>query len=172
MNCRMKTMSSAVTALPRYRHSTGICRQCARTKTGTQALGANYFMRLRAATRALLPHPDHRQRAATALNRQPEKGSAASFSRHSCARESMPFLPSTASVATRMRSCGVICIRTPAPTAPGSTLPDTKPERSSTGFAACRDGLPVRSCIREAMPHAAPPVPRMPANPVAAESLR
>src|ERR1019366_2802971 len=39
MNCRMKTMSSAVTALPRYRHSTGICRQCARTKTGTQALG-------------------------------------------------------------------------------------------------------------------------------------
>ena len=39
MNRRMKTMSSAVTALPRYRHPTGICRQCARTKTGTQALG-------------------------------------------------------------------------------------------------------------------------------------
>src|ERR1035441_3066275 len=40
MNCRMKTMSSAVTDLPRYRHSTGICRQCARTNTGTQALEA------------------------------------------------------------------------------------------------------------------------------------
>ena len=39
MNRRMKTMSSAVTALPRYRHPTGICRQCARTKTGTQAPG-------------------------------------------------------------------------------------------------------------------------------------
>ena len=66
MNCRMKTMSSAVTALPRYRHSTGICRQCARTKTGTQALEAMFFMRSRAATPALLPYPDYRPRAATA----------------------------------------------------------------------------------------------------------
>jgi hypothetical protein len=66
MNCRMKTMSSAVTALPRYRHSTGICRQCARTKTGTQALEANYFKRSPAATPALHPYPDYRRRAATA----------------------------------------------------------------------------------------------------------
>jgi hypothetical protein len=49
------------------------------------------------------------------MNRQPENGSASSFSRQSCARESIPFLPSMASIATRMRSCGVIWIRTPTP---------------------------------------------------------
>jgi hypothetical protein len=65
-NCRMKTMSSAVTALPRYRHSTGICRQCARTKTGTQALVQIISMRSRVAKRELLRYPDYRQRAATA----------------------------------------------------------------------------------------------------------
>ena len=59
-------------------------------------------------------------------------------------------------------------VRTPAPTAPGSTLPDTKPERSSTGFAACPDGLPVRSCFREAMALAASPASRMPAVRVSA----
>jgi len=65
MNCRMKAMSSAVIALPRYRHSTGICRQCGRTKTGTQALVQIIFMRSHAATRALLRYPDYRRRAAT-----------------------------------------------------------------------------------------------------------
>ena len=66
MNCRMKTMSSAVTARPRYRHSTGICRQCARTKTGTQALVRIISMRSRAATRELLRYPDYQRRAVTA----------------------------------------------------------------------------------------------------------
>jgi hypothetical protein len=42
------------------------------------------------------------------INRQPEKGSASSFSRHSCARESMPFLPSMGSTATRILNWGVI----------------------------------------------------------------
>jgi hypothetical protein len=44
MNCRMKTMSSAVTALPRYRHGAGICCQCARRKSGTQALETILFL--------------------------------------------------------------------------------------------------------------------------------
>ena len=42
-------------------------------------------------------------------NRQPEKGSADSFSRHNSARPSIPFLRSTGSIATRMRICGAIC---------------------------------------------------------------
>ena len=52
------------------------------------------------------------------INRHPENGSAFSFSRQSYARESMPFLPSMASIATRMRCCGVIWIRRPSPTMP------------------------------------------------------
>jgi hypothetical protein len=40
----------------------------------------------------------------------------------------MPFLPSMASTATRMRSCGVIWIRTPTPPTPGSASPDMKPK--------------------------------------------
>lgn len=55
------------------------------------------------ATFSLLPGP-----SATSESRHPENGSASSFSRQSCTRESMPFLPSMASIATRMRSCGVI----------------------------------------------------------------
>src|SRR6476469_821769 len=43
------------------------------------------------------------------MNTQPENGSLASFSRHSCAKPSTPFLPSTASSATRIRICGVSC---------------------------------------------------------------
>src|ERR1700751_1131030 len=43
------------------------------------------------------------------MNRETEKGSGASFSRHNCTSESMPFRPSTASTATRIRICGVIC---------------------------------------------------------------
>ncbi len=58
------------------------------------------------------------------------------------------FLPSMASIATRIRICGVIWIRTPTPTTHGSAPPDTRRTRSSTGFAVCRDGLPVRGCIR------------------------
>src|SRR5579863_2353266 len=43
MSCRIKRMSSAVTARPRYRQSAGICCQCARTKSGTQALKASFL---------------------------------------------------------------------------------------------------------------------------------
>ena len=52
--------------------------------------------------------PDRRPRRLRKINRQPEKGSAFSFSRHSWAKASMPFLPSIASIATRIRICGVI----------------------------------------------------------------
>src|ERR1700722_5221794 len=45
---------------------------------------------------------------------------------------------------------------------PGSTLPDTKPARSSTGYAVCLDP-PVRGWTREATALSASPVPRMPA---------
>src|SRR5215831_14718721 len=44
------------------------------------------------------------------MNTQPEKGSSASFSWHSWARESIPFRPSTGSIATSTRICGVIWI--------------------------------------------------------------
>ena len=40
------------------------------------------------------------------MNKQPENGSAASFSRHSCARLFIPFLASIGSTAIRMRICG------------------------------------------------------------------
>jgi hypothetical protein len=100
------------------------------------------------------------------MNRQPENGSAASFSRHSCARESMPFLPSMASTATRMRSCGVIWIRTPTPPTPGSASPDMKPKPPSAGFAASPRALPLQVCIREPIASAARPTPQ---RPVAAE---
>src|ERR1019366_1103131 len=56
-------------------------------------------------------------------NRHPEKGSALSLSWHSLASESMPFLPSTGSIATRMRICGAIWI-TPIPIVPGSVRRD------------------------------------------------
>src|SRR5438477_12421855 len=59
-------------------------------------------------------------------NRHPEKGSAWSLSWHSLASESMPFRPSTGSIATRMRICGVIWI-TPTPTMPGSVRRDPAP---------------------------------------------
>jgi hypothetical protein len=54
------------------------------------------------ANRCARPAAEHKQ------NRHPEKGSDWSFSWHSRASESMPFLPSTAPIATRMRICGVI----------------------------------------------------------------
>jgi hypothetical protein len=41
-------------------------------------------------------------------NTHPENGSSASFSWQSRAKESMPFLPSTASMATSTRICAVI----------------------------------------------------------------
>src|SRR5579872_1571553 len=40
------------------------------------------------------------------MKRHPEKGSAPSFSRHNCARPSMPLRRSTGSMATRTRICG------------------------------------------------------------------
>src|SRR5262249_20244083 len=56
-------------------------------------------------------------------NKHPEKGSSCSFSWHNRANESMPFLPSTASIATRMRICGGIWIIRRHPTTPGSAPP-------------------------------------------------
>jgi transposase len=46
-------------------------------------------------------------------NTHPEKGSSASFSWQSWAKESMPFRPSTGSIATSTRICGVIWIIVP-----------------------------------------------------------
>src|SRR5271157_3284456 len=76
-------------------------------------------------------------------NKQPEKGSARSFSWHNWASESMPSLPSTASIATRTRICGVIWI-TLAPTGLGSARPDPARWFLSTGYASCRAALPTR----------------------------
>ena len=42
-------------------------------------------------------------------NKHPENGSALSLARHNSAQESMPLRKSTASTATRIRICGVIC---------------------------------------------------------------
>lgn len=44
------------------------------------------------------------------MKRQPEKGSADSFSRHNCARPSISFLRSTGSIATRIRMVAVTWI--------------------------------------------------------------
>ena len=158
MNCRMNTMSSAVTIRPRYLHSTtAICPVWQKSKPERKADGGGDFlcahappyrrgfgfriagrqqqlrlMRAQCSARfracrppfetalrqALCGHPkplavigqdpDRLPLRLRKMNRQPENGSEFSFSRHSCARESMPFLPSMASIATRMRSCGVI----------------------------------------------------------------
>ncbi len=59
------------------------------------------------------------------------------------AKESMPFLPSTASIATRMRIWGVIWI-TSAPTTPGSARRDPARWSLSTGYASCRAALLTR----------------------------
>src|SRR5580700_8032924 len=61
----------------------------------------------------------------------------------------MPFLPSIDSIATRMRICGVIWIRTRPPTTPGSALPDPMPKHPLTGFVLCHAALPVQSCTLE-----------------------
>ena len=63
------------------------------------------------ARRCPLRHPN--------TNTHPENGSSASLSWQSRASESMPFLPSTGSIATSTRICGVIWIRPASPTAPG-----------------------------------------------------
>ena len=66
MNCRMKTMSSAVTALPRYRQLNWHLLPVCQNKNRNASPGGDFFMRSRAATRAPLPYPDYRRRAATA----------------------------------------------------------------------------------------------------------
>src|SRR6266496_802677 len=61
----------------------------------------------------------------------------------------MPFLPSIDSIATRIRICGVIWIRTQPPTTPGSRLQDPMRKHPLTGFVPCHVALPVQSCIPE-----------------------
>jgi len=59
--------------------------------------GGAYYVRVYGSTELL------REYGLRKMNTQPEKGSAANFSRHSCAKASMPFLPSTAATATKTR---------------------------------------------------------------------
>ena len=70
------------------------------------------------------------------------------LSRQSWASESIPFLPSMASIPTKMRSCGVIWIRTLTPVTHGSASPDKTPTRSSPEYATCRDAPPVPGAFR------------------------
>jgi len=70
INWRIEVTSSAVTTRPRYLHSEGICRQCARAENGTQVFcgyfGNSVFRDSRAAMPVELPHQDCRRRAAVA----------------------------------------------------------------------------------------------------------
>src|SRR5215472_2823116 len=61
----------------------------------------------------------------------------------------MPFLASIDSIATRMRICGVIWIRTRPPITSGSSSQDPMRKHPLTGFVPCHVALPVQSCIQE-----------------------
>jgi len=74
---------------------------------------------------------------------------AASFSPQNCAMESMPFLPSIDSIATRIRIYGLIWIRTRPPTTPDPSRQDPMRRRPLTRFVSCHAGLAVQSCTPE-----------------------
>lgn len=63
----------------------------------------------------------------------------------------MPFLPSMASMATRIRSCGASGSTDP-PTTPGSTRPGRRRSRPCSGSATCHCGIPTRSHTRGRRP--------------------
>ena len=83
-------------------------------------------------------------------NRHPENGSAFSFARHNSASESMPLRKSTASTATRIRICGVICSMTyDAANARINSASALVPMafNSSRNFAPCGDSTSTRQLV-------------------------